>query len=226
MNPPKPFWVTLLALSLPLAMSAGAWAKKGGKPLPDEVVTYTASLSSMNSSGEEVFAPVTLDKLTADGRGTVLSADEDLLMAQLYPVEILDDQGGSMGQHYVFNFHCPELVGSGPVGFKAVAGNWSINYIRQKRGPGHIYIVMRNLLVDSPPLLNVYDNPDFDFDLHGDADKHVAFLPTAEGVPSVFYLTEYKLWAGVAGQGGFVCNSDGRPGLNPTIKLVITRDFP
>jgi hypothetical protein len=182
---------------------------------------YTAVLSANAFE----FAPITLDQLTANSRGTAVSGDFDIGMVQLAPVDLyLVDQEEPV-ESYIFNYHCPTLVDWEPAGFGVVAGNWSINYIEQKKGPGHVYIVMRNLEVDDP----VSDEPvnaDFDFDLHGDGMEGIPFLPEEGDPPSEFYLTQYKLWAGVGGRGGFVCNSDGRPGLDPGIKLTITRVSP
>jgi hypothetical protein len=220
----------LILISLSLTMTQ-ALAKKGGKPGTDVPVTYTAELTSEG----DVFAPVTLENLTAHSRGTALSGDFDISMSQLKTVDIfddegdpvLDDQGDPVGPVFIFNYHCPDLVSYGDVDFDVVAGNWGIAYIRQKDGPGHVYIVMRNLLVSSSSLLNEYRNPDFDFDLHGDViliDDEDVLFPPEEGKPSVFYLTHYKLWAGVGGKGGFVCNSIGRPYIDPIVKLEITRN--
>jgi len=181
---------------------------------------YTAVLSS----DAFVFDPSILEDLTANSRGTALSGDFDIEMAQDKPVDIyLVDQGGWVEDVYIFNYHCDDLIGDGEVLFKVVAGNWSINYIEQKKGPGHVYIVMRNLEVIDPASGEPI-NADFDFDLHGDVIGETPFLPEEGGPASEFSLTEYKLWAGVGGRGGFVCNSDGRPGLAPDISLTITRN--
>ena len=180
---------------------------------------YTAVLSS------DAFAlePIELRDLTANSRGTALSGDFDIAMAQVEPVAIyLTDQDESVGDFYIFNYHCPGLIGDEEVLFNVVSGNWSINYIEQKKGPGHVYMVMRNLEVIDPDTGQPV-NADFDFDLHGDVSGDIPFLPE-QGDASEFLLTQYKLWAGVGGRGGFVCNSDGRPGMEPHITLTISRD--
>jgi len=191
-------------------------------PETDGPAQYTAVLSSDDLAFE--FDPFILRDLTANSRGTTLSGDFGIGMAQVKPVAIyLADQEEPVEDKYIFNYHCPDLVEFGAVLFNVVAGNWSINYIEQKKGPGHVYIVMRNLEVFDP----VSGEPvhaDFDFDLHGDLIGDMPFLPDQGDPASEFFLTEYKLWAGVGGRGGFVCNSDGRPGLNPDITLTITRN--
>jgi len=188
-------------------------------PETDVQAQYTAVLSS----DAFAFAPDELEGLTANSRGTALSGDFAIEAAQVEPVTIyLGDQEEPVESSYIFNYHCSTLVGWGPAGFSVVAGNWSINYIEQKKGPGHVYIEMRNLeVIDLVSGETV--NADFDFDFHGDVIGDTPFLPE-EGSASTFYLTQYKLWAGVGGRNGFVCNSDGRPGLDPDITLTITRN--
>jgi hypothetical protein len=212
--------IALISVAILISTPSSAFAK-GKPPKDDPPVETTATYTAKLISEDLVFASVTLENLTANSRGTTLSGDFDILMSQENPVQIVVDGPVITDPVYIFNYHCPALVESGPAVFKVVAGNWSINYIKQKEGAGHVYIVMRNLQVSSPPLLNDYRKPDFDFDLHGDVTEGVLF-PPEEGTPSVFYLTHYKLWAGVGGKGGFVCNSDGRPELLSDVWLEIS----
>jgi hypothetical protein len=81
---------------------------------------------------------------------------------------------------------------------------------------------MRNLEAIDPYSSETV-NADFDFDLHGDV-SNIEQNPFPPDDVSVFHLTHCKPWAGVGGRGGFVCNSDGRPGLDPDITLTITRN--
>jgi len=192
-------------------------------PETDGSAKYTAELST----GAFEFASGVLMGLTANSRGTALSGDFDIGMAQLWEVGILlDDPEGYEESVWVFNYHCPTLVSEGPVDFGVMAGNWSIDFVKQKGGSGHVYIEMRNLEINFPELPSQYLNADFDFDLHGDVSniEQNPFPPDDVDDVSVFHLTHYKLWAGVGGRGGFVCNSDGRPGLYPDITLTITRN--
>jgi hypothetical protein len=187
-------------------------------PETDGPAQYTAVLTSDAFE----FAPSKLEGLTANSRGTALSGDFAIGMAQVEPVAIyLVDQVAPVESSYIFNYHCKNLVDPGPAGFSVMAGNWSINYIEQKKGPGHVYIEMRNLEVFDPDSGETV-NANFDFDLHGDV-SNIEQNPFPPDDVSVFHLTHYKLWAGVGGRGGFVCNSDGRPGLDPEITLTITR---
>lgn len=192
-------------------------------PNPDVTATYTVQLIV----GGFVFVTDELAGLTANSRGSTLSGDFDIRMSQESKVEIYDESacpGVSVpcpaGGVFIFNYHCPELVNSGPVAFDIMAGNWSINHIGAKGTPGHVYIAMRNL--ENISLLNPrYKNADFDFDLHGDLYEGDLFPPKES---TVIALTEYKLWAGVGGREKIVCNSDGQPLLLSDIKLKITRD--
>ena len=141
-------------------------------------------------------------------------------MSQVDPVLIYDESACLADENdpeacpdeavFIFNHHCPKLVGNKPVVFDVVAGNWGISHIGAKGTPGHVYIVTRNVEIIEPELLPQYSNADFDFDLHGDVDPGVLFPPNDEYPQSRFQLTEYKLWAGVGGKEKYPCNSDGR----------------
>jgi len=213
--------IAIISVATLISIPSLAFAKGGKPPKDDPPVETTATYTAKLISEDFKSVPVTLENLTANSRGTTLSGDFDILMSQEHPVQIVVDGPVITDPVYIFNYHCPDLVSPEPAEFEVVAGNWSINYTRQKEGPGHVYMIMRNLQVSSPPLLNNYRNPDFDFDLHGDVKEGVLF-PPEEGTLSVFYLTHYKLWAGVGGKGGFVCNSDGRPELLSNVRLEIS----
>lgn len=228
MNPRLLILLTTLAF---LGFSSSALMAKPNKcpdwpncpnPNPDVTAKYTVELIG----GNFVFATGVLTGLTANSSETSLSGDFDIRMSQENSVLIYDESVCPDGPVpcpaspvFIFNYHCPELVISGPVAFGVMAGNWEINHIGAKGTPGHVYIVMRNLenitLLDSD-----YSKADFDFDLHGDVDEGDLFPPQTS---TEITLTEYKLWAGVGGREKILCNSDGRPELLSEIKLKITR---
>ena len=181
----------------------------GGGGDDETTAMYTAELTA----GDFVFGK--LEHLTANNKGTGLPGNADLVM--------VPDPGNSGGWDYIFKNDindCSSLVEGGVVtGFGVLEGNWSISYNRSK-GLNKIHITMRDLVI-LPDTSGNYSQVQFDLDLHGKFAKNLPFLP--ESGSREFQLTQYKLWAGASGQGGFTCNSDGRPPLIPASTLVITR---
>jgi hypothetical protein len=158
-----------------------------------------------------------LKGLTANRKGMALPGNEPLEMEPAKP-------GGQDQWDTIFDA-CLSLVTDGQItGFQVLEGNWTINYTKSREGGGNIQITMRNLVIQ-PSTSDEYDpdRVDFDFDLHGAVAEGYPFLPDDEEYPTFFELDEYMLWAGVGGQGGFACNSDGRQRLIPSSTLVITR---
>jgi len=181
----------------------------GGGPEPE----YTAELTR----GDFVFGGNSgiLENLTVDRKGTSLPGNQLLEMDPMVDASL--DEWDKIFQD------CSLLVtGEQITGFDVQASNWSINYTKSRRSSGNVYIAMRNLRIYPPPS-DDYTNVDFDFDLHGVVALGESFLPTESGGSIVHELTEYKLWAGAGGQGGFTCNSDGRPALENISYLKITR---
>jgi hypothetical protein len=191
----------------------------GGDDDPEPTAVYTAVLTSGDfvfANGAHVSDGVLLD-LSANRKGRSISGDFTLEM----------DLVGSTTWSYYFG-DCGLLLPGGVDSFDVLAGSWTINFTSQKGGPGKIHITMRNLEIN--PLPNPpegYWGLDFDFDLHGAGLSDDPFPPIEKGVPSVFQLTEYMLWAGAhADQGVFLCNLDDSNGwarLDTPNTLTITR---
>jgi hypothetical protein len=188
---------------------------RGEVPDPDPEPVVPAEYTAELTTGDFVFGELT--GLTSNRKGTGLPGNG---MLEMDPAK----SGGQDQWDTIFDA-CLSLVTDGQItGFQVSEGNWTINYTKSREGGGNIHITMRNLVIQ--PSTSVEYDPDridFDFDLHGAVAEGYPFLPDKEDFPSVFILDEYMLWAGVGGQGGFTCNSDGRQSLNPYSTLEITR---
>lgn len=155
-----------------------------------------------------------LNKLTTNRKGTSLPGNQMLKMDPM----VSDSQGVWDAIFY----DCTLVIGGYIDGFDVQANKWSVNYTKERGTAGNVYLEMRDLQIYPLPTVE-YSNVDFDFDLHGAVAPGETFLPEEIDNSIVHVLTEYKLWAGMGGQGGFTCNSDGRPALENNSYLQITR---
>ena len=181
MKPLNTRFLTVLFTLAFLGFSVTAIAK--GKP-PNPEVVYTAVMA-----GDFNFP--TMD-LTARKKGKSLSGNDTLKM--------------NTDTDAIFKDKCSRLLSEiGVVGFDVP--NWSISHTKSKGRLDQIHLTMNNLTIYPAPSTN-YSQVDFDLHLHGEITEGVDFLPELGFVEHT--LTNYMLWAGGMGDGGwFVCNSSG-----------------
>lgn len=191
--------IAILGVAILISLPSVTFSK-GKPPKDDPPVVTTAKYTAELTAGDFLFAPAILSNLTTTNeKGTGLSGDFTLVM----------EPEVATAWNYIFLKDCSELLTSaGVVAFGVLKEDWSINYTRSRKGPDKIHITMNNLII-YPGTSENYARVDFDLHLHGVIADKGKFLPESVDSPVFHHLTKYKLWAGAAGQEGFICNSAG-----------------